>query len=74
MSDKLNEAICNLRAVVLIRKLSAQDIALSKTEAIKLLRTNTDNDAFNYAIRLNQNAVSSWVRNRFSQVRNLWRK
>jgi len=74
MSDKLNEAIYNLRAAVLLKKLSAHNTYLSKTEAIKLVRINTDDEAFNYAFRFAQNPVSFWMKNRFSQVRNLWRK
>jgi hypothetical protein len=74
MSEVLNQAIRNLRAEVLIRKLSMHNKYLSKNEAINLVTTNTDDEAFNYAISFDQNFLSSWMKGRLYRMLNLLKK
>ena len=74
MSEKLNQAIRNLRAEVLLKKLSTHNKYLSKSAAISLVTMNTDDEAFKYAILSDQNPLSSWMKDRFSRVFNLLKK
>ena len=74
MNEKLNQAILNLRAEVLIRKLSMHKRQLSKSAAINLVATNRDDEAFNYIISLDQSSLSSWMKNRWSRVFTLLKK
>ena len=74
MSEKLSQAIHNLRAEVLLSKLSMHHKYLSKNAAISLVTMNTDEDAFKYAILSDQNPLSLWMKDRFSRVFNLLKK
>lgn len=74
MSEKLNQAIHNLRAEVLIKKLSIHNKYLSKNAAINLVTMNSDDEAFNYAILSDQNPLSFWMKDRLSRVLNLLKK
>ncbi len=74
MSEKLNQAIHNLRAEVLIRRLSIHNKYLSKNAAINLVTMNSDDEAFNYAILSDQNPLSFWMKDRLSRVLNLLKK
>jgi hypothetical protein len=74
MSEELNQAIHNLRAEVLIRKLSIHNKYLSKNSAINLVTINSDDEAFNYAILLDHNLLSYWMKDRLIKVLNFLKK
>jgi hypothetical protein len=71
MIDKLNHAIHNLRATVLIRKLAMHGKHISKDDAIAVVSIHTDNEAFNSTLSTNQNTHSSWLKDKWSRLLNL---